>query len=136
MLFNFWTGEMWRSKQILTLSVLSSGGPAVLRIQCVGPVIHSFIGGRSQVKDALSTSKIQHIHILIFKKRKKSWLVWLSGLGIIPQSERHQFDSQAGHMPGMQVQSLVRTHARGNQLMFPLSPSFPLSLKINFKKFI
>ena len=38
---------------------------------------------------------------------KKPWLVWLSGLraGYEPKSCR--FDSQSGHLPGLQARSLV-----------------------------
>ena len=51
--------------------------------------------------------------------------------------EGHRLSYQSGHMPGLWVQSPVKLHGRGNQLMFlshtgaslPLSPSIPLSLK-------
>ena len=43
----------------------------------------------------------------------------------------HRFDSWSGHMPGLWARSPVGG-ARGNQCFSPcLSPSFPLSLKIN-----
>ena len=48
----------------------------------------------------------------------------------------HQSHSWSGHLPGLQVWSQVRTHMRGNWLMFLsmflfLFPSLPLSPKIN-----
>ena len=53
------------------------------------------------------------------------WLVWLSGLGVVPESKRSRFDSPLGHLPGLWVWSLVGT--KGNQSMFPshieVSPS-------------
>ena len=59
--------------------------------------------------------------------------MWLSWLGIIPQS-----DSQLGHIPRLRVQSLVGVDVGSNLLMFlshinvsfPFS-SLPLLLKIN-----
>ena len=60
--------------------------------------------------------------------------VWLSWLGIIPQSVRSQFGSKSGHMPGLWVRSPVRVQIRGSCWIFlsltdvspPLSlPPFP-----------
>ena len=67
-------------------------------------------------------------HIKYFsikKKNPESWTVWLSRLGVIPQNEGLQCDSQSGHMPGLQVRSPVRALMKGNQSMF-LSLSFSL----------
>ena len=35
------------------------------------------------------------------------WLVWLSGLSTVCEPKCHQFDSQSGHMLGLQARSLV-----------------------------
>ena len=35
------------------------------------------------------------------------WLVWLSGLSAGREPKGHQFDSQSGHMPGLQARSPV-----------------------------
>ena len=66
-----------------------------------------------------------------------AWPVWLSWLGISPQTE--WFDSRSGRMPGLQVQSPVTKSTEGSQpidVFLPhrcfspsLSPSLPLSLK-------
>ena len=51
------------------------------------------------------------------------WSVWLSWL-----AKGRRFDSWLGHMPQLQVRSLVGVHIRGNQLMFlSLSSSLLLS---------
>ena len=41
------------------------------------------------------------------------------------EAKGHQFDSQSGHMPGLQAQSPAGSCLRGDL------PSLPLSLKIN-----
>ena len=49
----------------------------------------------------------------------------------------HRFNSQSGHMPGLQARFPSWEHLRGNQLMYlshidlslPLSPFLPLSLR-------
>ena len=56
------------------------------------------------------------------KKEKKCQIIalarWLGGLKA-PYTPKHcRFDSQSGHIPRLQVQSLVRVHTRGNQSMF------------------
>ena len=64
--------------------------------------------------------------------RKKPWVVWLSGLSAKGLS--CQFDSQSGHMPGLWARSPVggAPEATIHWCFSPsLSPSFPLSLKIN-----
>ena len=64
------------------------------------------------------------------KMRTQLWLVWLSGL----QTEKDCcFDSQSGHMPGLWVRYLVRGAQEADDGCFSpsLSPSLPLSLKIN-----
>ena len=59
----------------------------------------------------------------------------LSWLGVVLQSERSLVNSWSGHMPRLQVWSPVGACTRGNWSMFvSLSPSLPLSLKVNLKK--
>ena len=62
------------------------------------------------------------------------------GWELLHKAKSHQFNSQSGNMPGLQVWSPVRVHKRGNQLIFlshidvspPLfSHSFSLARKIN-----
>ena len=67
------------------------------------------------------------------------WLVWLSGLSTGYEPKGHQFNSQSGHMPGLQARSPVGAmwDVTTHWCFSPsLSPSLPLSLKINktFKK--
>ena len=52
------------------------------------------------------------------------------------ESKGHRFDPQSGHMPGLQAGAPVGGHVRGNHtsMFLSLSPSLPLSLKINFLK--
>ena len=78
----------------------------------------------------------------------KPWLMWLSGVGIVPQTERSpvwkvtgSIPSQGtclGGRPGPQFGVCKTNRCFSPTLMFPsLSPSSPLSLKINkifFKK--
>ena len=54
---------------------------------------------------------------------------WVSSL----EAKGRQFDSQSEHMPGLQIQSLVGEHMRGNRWMFlpSLSPYLPLFLNKN-----
>ena len=52
------------------------------------------------------------------KMGKGPWLVWLSGLSTGCESKGCWFDSQSGHMPALWASP-------------SLSPSIPLSLKIN-----
>ena len=40
--------------------------------------------------------------------------MWFSWLSIVLQSERLPFDSQSGHMPGLQVRFPVEVGSRGN----------------------
>ena len=52
------------------------------------------------------------------------------GLASHHMAKGYPLDSQLGHVPGLQVQSLVRVHERGTQwMLFSPVPSFPLSLK-------
>ena len=54
----------------------------------------------------------------------------------------HRFDSQSGHIPSLQVPSLVRTHTRRKRSMFlshinvPLPPSLSPSLTLSPKSII
>ena len=41
------------------------------------------------------------------KKEKPPWLVWQSGLSMACKPKGHQFNSQLGHMPGLQARSPV-----------------------------
>ena len=79
-------------------------------------------------------------HYWTFKTNCWPWLVWFSGLGIVPQTKRSPvwFPFRAHAWVVDQVPSWG--YERGNQSMFLfahqcfspyLSPSFPLSLKIN-----
>ena len=54
-------------------------------------------------------------------------------VGHHPANKGRRFDSQSGHMPGLQVQSLVGCVQEAIDRCFSpsLSPSLPLSLKIN-----
>ena len=52
----------------------------------------------------LKRSKI----LKVVKKRQAPWLVWLSGLSAGCEPKGHRFESQSGHMPGLQARSPVR----------------------------
>ena len=66
------------------------------------------------------------------KKNCVPWLVWLSGLSTGLWNKGCWFDSWSGHMPGLQARSPVwGVQEATDQCFSPLSPSFPLSLKIN-----
>ena len=41
------------------------------------------------------------------KRPISPWLVWLSGLSASPRTKDWRFDSQSGHMPGLQARSPV-----------------------------
>ena len=64
---------------------------------------------------------------------QKPWLVQLSGLSVGCEPKGRWVDSQSVHMPGLWVRSPVGGRARGNHtlIFLSLSPSLPLSLKIN-----
>ena len=72
--------------------------------------------------------------VAIFLKKKKNLATpgqcGSVGFSVILQSKGHRFDSQSGHMPGLQAWSLVGAYVRHNRLMFlsHISVSFPLFL--------
>ena len=51
------------------------------------------------------------------KNRLKPWLVWLSGLSVGCKPKGRRFDSQSGHMAGLQARSPVGGHVRGNHTL-------------------
>ena len=64
--------------------------------------------------------------------RQEPRVVRLRGLGVILQHESHWFDSPAGCLPGLRVQSLVgRVQEAADGCFFP---SLTLSLKTNINK--
>ena len=72
-------------------------------------------------------------------KSLRPWLVWLYGWMPDWEPKGRQFDSQSGHMPGLRARSPLggAWEATTHWCFSPsLSPSLPLSLKINkiFKK--
>ena len=63
------------------------------------------------------------------QERPWPWLVWLSFIGVSsPKPKSRRFNFQSGHMPRLWVQSLVRVHSRGNQLIFLSHINVSLSL--------
>ena len=67
--------------------------------------------------------------------KKRAWGPDLCGSvawALSHKAKGHWFDSMLGHMPGWQVQSLVRVHTRSNQLMFlsHINVSLPFSLPL------
>ena len=68
------------------------------------------------------------------KKENEPWPGGLVGWSIIHPPKGYGFNSQSGHIPRLQVQSLIGEYTGGNKLMFlshinvSLSCSFPLPL--------
>ena len=69
-------------------------------------------------------SKVFHLK----KKKKKPWLVWFSGWGIILQTQR--FDSWSGHRPGLRARSPAGGVQEATNVFLPLFFP-PFALKIN-----
>ena len=57
---------------------------------------------------------------ICLKCYQQTWLVWLGWLGIIQQRKGHRFNSQLGHIPGLQLQVWfpLQVQTRGNWSMF------------------
>ena len=54
---------------------------------------------------------------------------WLRGLGVVPESEGHWFDSRSGHMSVLRAGPLPGWgRLRGNRSVFLLNVSLPLFL--------
>ena len=80
-------------KNLLWVQLMALNGTYLLmdsvgRIQSLGPDI--YLVKMTQQKE---------------KKEKPPWLVWQSGLSMACKPTGHQFNSQLGHMPGLQARS-------------------------------
>ena len=65
------------------------------------------------------------------KRRGRLWPDGSVGWNIILYIKWLQVDSWSGHIPGLQGQSLVRVHTRGNQSMFLSNINVSLSLSLS-----
>ena len=79
--------------------------------------------------------KLLNLRAFFEKKNTKLHPGWCGSVDRVPacRLKGHLFDSQAGHVPGMQARSPVGgVQEATNRCFSPsLSPSFPLSLEIN-----
>ena len=71
----------------------------------------------------------------VYQTEKGALARWLSGLEHRPTHQKvGLIDPQSGHMPRLQVRSLVRARTGGSQSMFlshmSLSPSLPTPLEL------
>ena len=67
---------------------------------------------------------------LFLKDDFATQLVWLSWLDVVLQSVKSLVQFRAGHMPGLQIRSLVRAHARGNPSVFLTSVFLSISFSL------
>ena len=79
-------------------------------------------------------SKLAAIYLWLIFKNCQPWLLWLVDWVPACEPKGHQFNSQSGHIPGLQARSPVggAWEATAHWCFSPcLSPSLPLCLKIN-----
>ena len=102
------------------------------------------LGARSPVGGMWEATNLCFSHTLIFLSSLSAFIPlsknnspgWCGSVDWVPACEPkgHQFDSQSGHMPGLQARSPVGStrEATTHWCFFTsLSPSLPLYLKIN-----